>query len=155
MSLSRYQHPASPGSLLAQFNDEINRMFLQDNNSFPSLTGGNWTPAVDVRETDQAYFIEAEVPGVDPKAIEITLDKGVLTLKGERQDHDASADAADDRGAGQARYRERRFGAFVRRFSLPETADEENIVAQADHGVLRLTIHKKPQLEPRRITVQV
>ena len=77
----------------------------------------------------------------------MTLDKGVLTLKGER-----SEEKTDDNG--QARYRERRFGSFVRRFSLPETADEENIEARAEHGVLRLTINKKATSEPRRITVR-
>ena len=147
MTIQRYQNRFAPSSLLAQFNDEINRMFVQDSNAFPALSGGAWTPNVDIRETGDAYQIEAEIPGVDPQAIEVTLDKGVLTLKGER-----SEETAEDNG--QARYRERRFGAFVRRFSLPETADEDNIEARAAHGVLRLTINKKASTEPRRITVQ-
>ncbi|MES1950251.1 heat shock protein, Hsp20 family [Salinisphaera sp. S4-8] len=147
MAIQRYQNRFEPSSLLAQFNDEINRMFVQDSNAFPALAGGAWTPNVDIRETDNAYHIEAEVPGVNPEDIEVTLDKGVLTLKGER-----SEEKTDDNG--QARYRERRFGSFVRRFSLPETADEENIEARAEHGVLRLTINKKATSEPRRITVR-
>lgn len=147
MAIQRYPSRFQPSSLLAQFNDEINRMFVQDNNAFPALSGGAWTPSVDIRETGDAYHIEAEVPGVDPQAIEVTLDKGVLTLKGERSDERAEE-------SGQARYRERRFGAFIRRFSLPETADEDSVDARAEHGVLRLTIHKKAQVEPRRITVR-
>ncbi|MES1930877.1 heat shock protein, Hsp20 family [Salinisphaera dokdonensis CL-ES53] len=147
MAIQRYQSRFQPSSLLAQFNDEINRMFVQDSNAFPALSGGAWTPNVDIRETGDAYHIEAEVPGVDPQGIEVTLDKGVLTLKGER-----SEEQTDE--SGQARYRERRFGAFVRRFSLPETADEDNIEARAEHGVLRLTINKKARSEPRRITVR-
>ena len=145
MAIQRYQNRFEPSSLLAQFNDEINRMFV-DNNAFPALSGGAWTPNVDIRETGEAYHIEAEVPGVDPAAIEVTLDKGVLTLKGERNEEQTDEN-------GQARYRERRFGSFVRRFSLPETADEDNIEAHAENGVLRLIINKKPQSEPRRITV--
>jgi HSP20 family protein len=147
MAIQRYQNRFEPSSLLAQFNDEINRMFVQDNNAFPALSGGAWTPNVDIRETGDAYHIEAEVPGVDPQAIEVTLDKGVLTLKGERKEEKSGEN-------GQARYRERRFGSFVRRFSLPETADEDNIDARAEHGVLRLTINKKATSEPRRITVR-
>lgn len=147
MAIQRYPSRFQPSSLLAQFNEEINRMVVQDNNAFPALSGGAWTPNVDIRETGDAYHIEAEVPGVDPQTIEVTLDKGVLTLKGER-----SAERADE--SGQARYRERRFGSFVRRFSLPETADEDSVEAHAEHGVLRLTINKKAQAEPRRITVR-
>lgn len=147
MSIQANTGRFQPSSLLAQFNDEINRMFVADNNAFPALSGGAWTPSVDIRETGDAYHIEAEIPGVDPQAIEVTLDKGVLTLKGER-----SEQRADENG--QARYRERRFGRFVRRFSLPETADEDSVDARAEHGVLRLTIHKKAQSEPRRITVR-
>jgi HSP20 family protein len=147
MAIQRYQSRFQPSSLLAQFNDEINRMFVQDNNAFPALSGGAWTPNVDIRETGDAYHIEAEVPGVDPQTIEVTLDKGVLTLKGQR-----SEERADE--SGQARYRERRFGSFVRRFSLPETADEDSVKAHAENGVLRLTINKKAQVEPRRITVR-
>lgn len=143
MAITRYQ----PSSLLAQFNNEINRMFTQDSNAFPSLSAGTWSPMVDVRETDQAYFIEAEIPGVNPEAIEVTLEKGVLTLRGDREE-----EKTEDNG--QARYRERVFGQFVRRFSLPESVDEENIDAHAEHGVLRLTINKKARSEPRRITVR-
>lgn len=147
MAIQRYPNPAGASSLLAQFNNEINRMFTQDSSAFPSLSAGNWSPAVDVRETDQAYFIEAEVPGVSPEDIEVTLEKGVLTLRGSRSEEKTDAN-------GQARYSERMFGEFVRRFSLPETADEDNIEAHAEHGVLRLTINKKPQSAPRRIAVK-
>jgi len=143
MAIERYQ----PTSFLQQFNNEINRMLTRDANGFPALTGGQWSPAVDIRETEDAYAIEAEVPGVDPGEIEVTLEKGVLTLKGER-----SREAANEQG--QTRYVERSYGQFVRRFSLPETADEDNIEARAEHGVLKLTVRKKPQTQPRRIEVQ-
>lgn len=143
MAIERYQ----PTSLLQQFNNEINRMFTRDESGFPALAGGQWSPAVDIRETEEAYFIDAEVPGVDPQAIDVTLEKGVLTLQGERS-HES------DEEQGQTRYVERSYGRFVRRFSLPETADEDNIDARAEHGVLKLTVRKKPQTQPRRIEVQ-
>ena len=144
MAIQRFQ-PTS--SLLQQFNDEINRMFLGETDAVPAFAGGSWRPAVDIHENADAYLIDAEIPGIDPADIEVTLDKGVLTLKGERKEEKSGEN-------GQARYRERRFGSFVRRFSLPETADEDNIDARAEHGVLRLTINKKATSEPRRITVR-
>jgi len=143
MALVRYQ----PSSLLQQFNNEINRMFLRDGTDFPTLTGGQWAPAVDVRETEDAYYIEAEVPGINPEDIEVTLDKGVLKLSGERQESNTEND-------GTLRHVERSYGRFVRRFTLPESADGDNIEARADHGVLKLEIRKKAADQPRRITVQ-
>lgn len=143
MAIERYR----PTTLLEQFNNEINRMFTRDAGAFPALAGGQWSPAVDIHETEDAYFIEAEVPGVDPKDIEVTLNSGVLTLKGERHQ-------STETGEGNTRYGECSYGSFVRRFSLPETADEDSIKAKAEHGVLKLTLDKKAKSKPRRIEVQ-
>lgn len=143
MSLQRYQ----PNSLLGQFNNEINRLFARDFDDFPALSNAQWVPAVDVHETEDTYLIEADVPGIDPDNIEVTLERGVLTLKGERKaEHEVS-----EKGA---RHVERSYGSFVRRFSLPDTADAENIDARAEKGVLRLTIRKKAESKPRRIEVK-
>lgn len=143
MTLVRYQ----PNSLLQQFNNEINRMFLRDEADPASLADGRWSPAVNVRETEQSWQIEAEVPGIDPEDIEVTLDKGVLRLAGERQ-------AANDENDGSLRHAERTYGRFERRFTLPDSADGDRIEARADHGVLRLTISKKAVSQPQRIEVQ-
>lgn len=141
MALVRYQ----PNGLLQQFNSEMNRMFAGD---WPATTSNNhWSPAVDIRESEDGYTIEAEVPGIDPKAIEVTLDKGVLTLAGERKD-----ESANDNGS--QRHVERIYGRFVRRFSLPDSADADNVQATADNGVLKLAIAKKAASQPRRIEVQ-
>jgi HSP20 family protein len=143
MAIERYR----PTSLLEQFNNEINRMFTRDAAGFPALAGGQWAPAVDIRETEEAYFIEAEVPGVDPDGIEVTLGNGVLTLKGERRQ-------SEEMGEGNARYRECSYGSFVRHFSMPETADEDSIEAKAENGVLKLKLDKKAKSKPRRIEVK-
>lgn len=140
MALVRYQ----PNSFLQQFNNEINRMFSGD---WPTAASAQWTPAVDIRESDDGYTIEAEVPGINPQDIEVTLDKGVLTLTGERRD----ASANDD---GSQRHVERIYGRFVRRFSLPDSADADDVQATAENGVLKLVIRKKTASQPRRITVQ-
>lgn len=140
MALVRYQ----PTTLLQQFNSEINRMFASDR---PSAADDRWSPAVDIRESEEGYTIEAEVPGINPKDIEVTLDKGVLTLAGERKDESANDD-------GSQRHVERVYGRFVRRFSLPDSADAEDVKATAENGVLKLAISKKAASQPRRIEVQ-
>lgn len=143
MALVRYQ----PNSLLHQFNNEINRMFMRDADDFAAPAAAHWSPAVNVRETGDAYHIEAEVPGIDPAEIEVTLDKGVLTLSGERRDGGEEDD-------GSLRHVERSYGRFVRRFTLPDSADGDTIEARADQGVLKLTIARKAASQPRRIEVQ-
>jgi len=107
----------------------------------------SWIPHVDVREEAERFVVIADVPGVEPKDIEITADKGVLTVRGERRtEKQAAAD-------GYERV-ERATGTFLRRFTLPESADAEAIKATHVNGVLELSIPKRPQEQPRRITVQ-
>ncbi|MGB7754680.1 MAG: Hsp20/alpha crystallin family protein [Salinisphaera sp.] len=163
MAIQRYQ----PSSLLQQFNDEINRMFVGETDAVPAVAGGSWRPAIDIHETDQAYLIEAEVPGIEPKDIEITLRNGVLTMSGERVYRHDTVEAGESKGQTNgpasgdshrparepARLVERRYGRFIRRFTLPDTADEEAIEARADNGVLKVTVPKKAQTQPRRIEV--
>ncbi len=105
-----------------------------------------WTPRVDVREEASRFVILADVPGVDPASIEIQMDNGVLTLKGERK-------AEEIVDGGKATRVERQHGAFDRRFVLPDTADADAITAAGRHGVLEITIPKKAQAAPRRIVV--
>jgi len=140
MALVRYQ----PNSLLQQFNNEINRMFSGD---WPVGARAQWTPAVDIRESEDGYTIEAEVPGINPNDIEVTLDKGVLTLAGERKDESVNDD-------GGQRHVERVYGRFVRRFTLPDSADADGVEATAENGILKLVISKKAASQPRRIAVQ-
>jgi len=93
------------------------------------------------------FLVAADLPGVEGKDIEVTADKGVLTIRGERNSE--SKTAAD----GFERV-ERATGTFLRRFSLPESADAEAIKARHVNGVLEVTIPKRPQEQPRRISVQ-
>ncbi len=107
----------------------------------------SWIPHVDIREEAERFVVAADVPGVEPKDIEITADKGVLTVKGER----SSQKNATTDGYERA---ERASGTFLRRFTLPESADAEAIKATHVNGVLELSIPKRPQEQPRRIAVQ-
>ena len=102
-------------------------------------------PAVEIDELGDRFVISADVPGVDPAAIEITMENGVLSFSGERA-------LPQGRGNGSRRS-ERVYGTFFRRFTLPDTADEDAIEARGENGVLEITIPKKQQLQPKKIRV--
>ncbi|HKL77064.1 MAG TPA: Hsp20/alpha crystallin family protein, partial [Gammaproteobacteria bacterium] len=91
--------------------------------------------------------ITADLPGVDPERIEVSLENGVLTIRGEREEDNSEAH-------GQYKRVERIRGTFFRRFTLPDTADAENVKAKSRNGVLAITIPKQTQRQPRQITVE-
>lgn len=113
---------------------------------FGDAETNTWAPRVDVREEAERFVILADLPGIDPADIEVQMDKNVLTLKGERK-----SETKED-GAKFTRV-ERRYGSFERRFTLPESANAEGISAAGKHGVLEISIPKKPELAPRRIAI--
>jgi HSP20 family protein len=119
--------------------------FDRDEND--NVATANWAPAVDIKEDDKSFTMLADIPGVDPKDIEVTMDNNVLTVKGERQ---------SEKKTEEENYKrvERQYGAFYRRFTLPDTADAENIEAHSEHGVLKVTIPKKEVAQSRRISIK-
>jgi len=146
--------PYEPWSLLRRF-DEMGRNLgrggfgnLQtDEGDSSNVVTSHWLPAVDIKEETDKFVLTADVPGVDPKDIDITMENGVLTIKGERK---LENEQARD---GYSRV-ERIYGSFYRRFSLPDTADAEGISAKGRNGVLEVVIPKRETSKPRRITVQ-
>ena len=146
MYLATYE----PWNMLNQFRNEIDQVFGRGNHSVhedSAIATSSWVPSVDIKEETQHFLIEADIPGVEPKDIDISMENGVLTLKGERN--------AESRDKGKNYKRvERTYGSFYRRFSLPDTADAEKITANGKHGVLQITIPKKEATQPRKITVQ-
>ena len=145
--LTRYE----PYNAMRQLHDEMNRAFggtlMPRNDDASSVVTSGWTPAVDVREESDRFVIAADVPGVSPQDIEITMENGVLTIKGERKSEAASG------GDNGYRRIERVYGTFYRRFSLPDTADAENVSATGKDGVLEVVIPKKAAVQPKRIQV--
>lgn len=142
-ALLRYQ----PWSLHRDFFNEATRFFERTDGAEVSTgaTAG-WTPAVDIQEHSDKFVLLADVPGVDPASIEVTLEKGVLTLSGTR-DKPAATDGVE------ARRSERASGRFVRRFSLPDTVDSDSVSARGVQGVLEIVIPKRPKVAPRKIAV--
>lgn len=148
MSIVRYE----PWNLLSQLHHEIDNLFEN------RLTRGNgeggaiaattdWTPAVDIKEEQDRYVIHADVPGVDPADIEVDMENGVLTIKGQRE-----SEKKEER-EGYKRV-ERVRGSFYRRFSLPDTVDAEKITAKAKNGVLEIVVPKQEKVQPRKISVE-
>ncbi|MDQ3039338.1 MAG: Hsp20/alpha crystallin family protein [Pseudomonadota bacterium] len=111
-----------------------------------SIVTSQWTPRVDIKEEPNRFVLFADIPGVDPEQIEVQMDKGILTVKGERSIERVEETESFSRI-------ERRHGSFHRRFALPDSADPENISASGRHGVLQITIPKRPETTPRRIQV--
>jgi HSP20 family protein len=110
------------------------------------VESNRFTPAVDVWETPDAFRIDMDIPAVDPSAVDVSVEEGVLVISGER--------SRPERGTEDTGHRfERRHGSFNRRFKLPDNVDEQNIVARVVSGVLEVTIAKRAELAPRRIEV--
>jgi HSP20 family protein len=107
----------------------------------------DWTPAVDIVEEKGRFVLRADVPGVDPTNIEVSMDDGILSVSGERHAEERSE------AEGIQRY-ERVTGHFYRRFTLPESADAEGIKARSSNGILEIEIPKQPEVQARRITVE-
>jgi len=107
----------------------------------------DWVPAVDILEDKNGFLLRADVPGVDPDDIDVSMDSGNLNISGERR--------AEDRAEGEGVQRiERATGRFFRRFTLPETADAEGIKAKCSNGILEVSIPKLPEIQARRIAVE-
>jgi HSP20 family protein len=148
MNVVRYE----PWGLLRRFHDDVNQLFGESqigaagNGDQSSIVTSNWTPAVDIKEEEDRFVLEADIPGVDPKEIEITMDNGVLTIRGERKNE------SEEETNGYKRV-ERSYGSFYRRFSLPDSADAERVSAKGKDGVLEVSIPKLEKVQPRKITV--
>ena len=153
MAIVRYkpegQTRNQPWGMLDQLYREMNSLFepsLAEGRDEGKLEIADWAPAVDIKENEGAYELHVDLPGVDPKQVEVTADNGVLEIKGERNsDLKASQD-------GYSRI-ERHYGRFYRRFTLPEQVDPDGIKATAEHGVLSVTIPKAASSKPRRIEI--
>jgi HSP20 family protein len=149
MSLNRY--PQRSGSAQPSMPDEFRQLFERffqtgDSSDESSVVTSQWAPRVDIREDSNRFLILADLPGIDPADVEIWMDKGILSIKGERRNETSEQNDRYSRI-------ERRYGSFHRRFALPDSADPEGITANGRHGVLEISIPKRPETTPRRIHV--
>lgn len=147
MSVTSYD----PFSLMHQLQREAGRLFdsrFSGRRERPAAAvSGEWLPLVDIQEEENQYVINADVPGVDPQDIEVSMEKNVLSLRGTRRVQPAAEN-------GVFKRRERPGGGFHRRFVMPETADAEGITAHGKNGVLQVVIPKRQKAQTRRIQVE-
>ena len=144
MKLVRFE-PWSIGDLMQSDFDRLAPRRLVRNDVETPVA--DWVPAVDIVEEKDRFVLHADVPGVAAENIEVSMEEGILSVSGER-----NIDVPDDT-PGVRRF-ERVSGRFYRRFSLPDTADAENIAARSANGILEVSIPKLPEVQPRRITVE-
>jgi HSP20 family protein len=130
---------------MATLQDRVDRLFQNSlgrvrGDLGEAFEGTAWSPAVDILETDSDLILRADLPGIDPKDVEVQFENGTLTLRGERK--------------FESRV-ERVYGSFVRSFALPRTLDAEKVEAHYRNGVLEVKLPKRPEAKPKQIKVAV
>jgi HSP20 family protein len=133
--------------------DRFNQLFNQTFSNFfgpegHELSKGSWAPPVDIYETGNNLVIKAELPGVDPKDVEVRVENGTLTISGERK-------SEKDVKEGNYHRVERSYGSFLRSFNLPPTVSNDNVTADYKDGVLTLNLTKREEAKPKTIKIQV
>jgi HSP20 family protein len=144
MSLVTYD----PLFSVRQLQDDINRLFSGWSTNDSSSVTADWVPNVDINEYEDKFQLYVDLPGINRKDVDITLESGVLTITGERF---AQAEKAEENIV--RRRTERGNGRFYRRFILPESVDAEKVKATGRDGVLEVVIPKQAKAVPRRIEV--
>ena len=131
--------------------DEVNRLFASSfsrgGNGESDLMRGAWSPQVDIFENQNEIVLEAELPGMKPEDVDISIENNVLTIHGERKFEKKDENDNFHRV-------ERSYGTFTRSFTLPPTVQSENANAEFENGVLRLTLAKREEAKPRRIEIK-
>jgi len=128
---------------------EMNTLFESHARRQPEeQTEWGWRPAVDIFEDSEYYLLVAEIPGVDPAKVDLSVEDNRLTINGTREME------FDDRKESYHRL-ERQYGAFARTFSLPASVSADRIDAVYRHGLLRVVIPKRPEVQPKQINVKV
>jgi HSP20 family protein len=138
-----------PWSLVPRLQTEIKRLFGNANRSDSSSATATWVPAVDIHEYTARFELYVDVPGIDPGKVELTLERGILTLSGQR----TAPEFGKPNEKPQYARSERSLGHFHRRFVFPETVDSEKIHATGKDGVLTIDIAKQVKAMPRRIRI--
>ena len=137
---------------LEDVTNRLNRIFGQSLARSESgqnmLAVADWAPSVDISETDSAYLIKGEIPGVKKEDVKVTIQDGMLTIQGERKQE------KEEKGKKFHRI-ERSYGSFVRSFRVPDDADENSVKAEFKDGMLNVTLAKSAKAKPKAIEVSV
>ncbi|HKC13129.1 MAG TPA: Hsp20/alpha crystallin family protein [Vicinamibacteria bacterium] len=139
---------------LVSLQERMNRLFddsfrgINRTGSEEDWVGGAWAPSVDIYEQNGNIVLKAELPGVDPKDVDVRVENNILTLRGERK--------LENEVKRENYHRlERAYGTFTRSFTLPNVVDTEKIKAEYKDGLLRMTLPKKDEAKPKQISINV
>lgn len=128
--------------------NRLNSLFRDLNDSDNPLTTAAFVPAVDIYEDEKKVMLKLEVPGIEEKDLDVSVENNTLTVKGERKFEKEEKEENFHRI-------ERRYGSFYRAFTLPSTVDTEHVNAKYNAGVLKLELLKKPEAQPKQIKINV
>ncbi|KAB2831966.1 MAG: Hsp20/alpha crystallin family protein, partial [Candidatus Brocadia sp.] len=109
---------------------------------------GTWAPPLDLSETADKVTVKEEIPGMDPKEVDISIQGDTLIIKGEKKEE------KEEKGKNYYRM-ERRYGSFARVVDLPASVDTNKVTAECKNGVLEITMQKKEEVKPKQISVKV
>ena len=126
---------------------EINPL-VKDRYESELAARGEWSPPVDIQESDEALTFAVELPGIKPGDLEVTASDGMLTIRGER------TWGREQETDGRYHLVERNYGSFIRQFQLPQGVESDRIQADVEDGVLRVSIPKAAMPQPKRIPVR-
>jgi HSP20 family protein len=128
--------------------NRMNSLFRDLNENESPVTTASFVPAVDIYEDDKKVMLKLEVPGMEQKDLDVSIENNTLTVKGERKFEKEEKEENFHRI-------ERRYGSFFRAFTLPSTVNTENVQASYNAGVLKLELAKKPEAQPKQIKINV
>lgn len=147
-NLTRWNPVREFDDLMNRYNRMFGSNWASEREGKDLFSRSDWAPAVDIKESAEAFTIDAELPGMSKDDVKVTVHDGVLTIEGERKHEEESTDKKQHRI-------ERFYGSFMRRFTLPENVDENSVKASFKDGLLTLTLLKAEPKEPKAIEVDV
>ena len=136
-----------PTSILNDMDKMISNVFENDWN-FPVRSKTNWSPPVDVKETDDSFTLTADIPGLTKKEVSVNVSDGIVSISGERK-------FENEKESDNYHYRERQYGSFLRTFNLPETVNEEKITANFKNGILSIELPKQEVALPKERQIKI
>lgn len=148
MELMRFEPPLRG---LEKLSESLNRFFTTPFDRMPieeSLTVAEWSPAVDIEETDKEYLVKVEIPEVKKENVKVLVEEGTLTIRGERRKEKEEKNARFHR-------MERTYGSFFRSFTLPVDVDEKKVSAEFADGMLKVHLLKSENAKPKTVEIKV
>ena len=136
-----------PTSIFDDMDKMISNVFENDWN-FPVRSITNWSPPVDVKETDDSFTINADIPGLNKKEVNVNVANGIVSISGERK-------FDEKKESDNYHYRERQYGSFSRTFNIPDSVKEDDISASFKNGILTIELPKTEVALPKKREIKI